>query len=72
MGRVAPQVMAAIAARAAFALEQPEGEAEDFEVKLVELFALLGDELARSQDLIANEAYLDSARDRGSVRDEGC
>lgn len=35
LGQIAPQVMAAIAARAAFALEKQESEAEDFEVKLV-------------------------------------
>ena len=70
LGRVAPQVMAAIAARAAFALEQQESEAEDFEVRLVELLAFLGDELSRYQDLIASEAHLDTERDRPSLRDE--
>jgi hypothetical protein len=62
--------MAAIAARAAFALEQEGSEAEDFEMKLLELFALLGDELSRSQDLIASEAYLDTARDRQRTSDD--
>ena len=70
LGRIAPQVMAAIAARAAYALEQPEAEAEDLGVALVELFALHADELSLYQDLIASEAHLDTGGERPSVRDE--
>ena len=70
LGRIAPQVMAAIAARAAFALEQPESDASDLGVILLDLFSLLGDELSCYQDLIATEAHLDTERDRPSVRDE--
>ena len=60
LGRVAPQVMASIAARAAFVLEEQESETEDLGVMLADAMARLGDELSRSQDLIASEAYLDT------------
>ena len=60
LGRIAPQVMAAIAARAAFVLEEQESETEDLGVMLADAMARLGDELSRSQDLIASEAYLDT------------
>ena len=72
LGRIAPQVMAAIAARAAFALKQKEREADDLGVMLAEAMASLGDELSRSQDLIATESYLETERDRSSVRDDTC
>ena len=70
LGRVAPQVMAAIAARAAFALERQESDVSDLGVTLLDLFAHLGDQLSHYQDRVASEAYLDTERDRRSLRDE--
>ena len=40
----------------------------DLGIALVELLAYVGDQLSYYQDAVANEAYLESARQRGSVR----
>ena len=45
---------------------EPASEA-DLDLLLLELLALVGDELAEYQDWVANEAYLSSARTRESV-----
>jgi len=45
-----------------------ERHVPDFGVTLVELFAYLGDQLSYYQDAVATEAYLETARQRISVR----
>lgn len=45
-----------------------DGNAADLAETLLELFAYTGDQLAYFQDAVATEAYLDTARQRRSVR----
>src|SRR5262249_45758035 len=45
-----------------------ERNAADLGIALVELLAYVGDHLSYQQDVIATEAYLDTARRRGSGR----
>lgn len=52
--------------------EQKEPPIPDLGIALVELLAYVGDHLSYYQDAVATEAYLDTARQRISVRRHSC